>query len=53
MAKGWTTEESEFELRQGQEFSFLLIIQTGSGVCPTSYPKGTRGSLLVDKATGA
>jgi hypothetical protein len=39
---------SEFESRQGQEFSLLQIVQIGSGVHPTSYPLGTG-----DKATGA
>jgi hypothetical protein len=29
--------------RQGQEFSLLQIVQTGSGVHPTSYPMGTGG----------
>jgi hypothetical protein len=33
---------------------FLLhVIQTGSGVYPTSYRKGTGGSFPVAKATGA
>jgi hypothetical protein len=37
---GWTTEGSEFESRWGQEFSLLRVVQTGSGVHPTSYPMG-------------
>jgi hypothetical protein len=36
---GW-----EFESRQGQKFSLLHIVQTGSGVHPTSYKMGTGGS---------
>jgi hypothetical protein len=28
---GWTTEESEFEFRQGKEFSLLHSVHTGSG----------------------
>jgi hypothetical protein len=28
----WTTEGSEFESRQGQEFSLLRVVKTGSGV---------------------
>jgi hypothetical protein len=35
----WTTEESEFESRHGQEFSLLPVVQTGSAVHPASYPK--------------
>jgi hypothetical protein len=48
LATGWTTEGSEFESRWGQEFSLLHVVQTGSGVHPTSYPMGTGG-----KAAGA
>jgi hypothetical protein len=48
IATGWTTEGSEFESRQGQEFSLLHVVQIGSGVHPTSYPMGTGG-----KAAGA
>jgi hypothetical protein len=50
---GWTTEESKFESRYGQEFSLLQVVQTGSGVHPTSYPKGIGGFFSVDKAAGA
>jgi hypothetical protein len=45
LATGWTTEGSEFESRYGQEFSLLHVIQTGSGIQPTSCPTGTAGSL--------
>jgi hypothetical protein len=34
---------SEFESRWGQEFSLLHVVQTGSGVHPTSYTMGTGG----------
>jgi hypothetical protein len=34
----WTTERSEFESHKSQEFSLLQVVQTGSGVHPTSYP---------------
>jgi hypothetical protein len=44
---------SEFEFRQGQEFSLLYVVQTGSGVHPTSYPMGTGGFLPGGKAAGA
>jgi hypothetical protein len=36
----------------GQEFSLLHVVQTGSGVHPTSYPMGTRGSFPGGKAAG-
>jgi hypothetical protein len=41
LATGWTTEGSELESRWGQEFSLLYVVQTGSGVHPTSYQMGT------------
>jgi hypothetical protein len=31
---------------------FLYVVQTGSGVHPTSYPMGTGGSFLGGKAAG-
>jgi hypothetical protein len=38
----------------GQEFSLLHVVQTGSGVHPTSnYPMCTRGSFPGGKAAGA
>jgi hypothetical protein len=39
--------------REGQEFSLLQIVQTGSEVHTTSYPMGTGGSFPGGKATGA
>jgi hypothetical protein len=42
---GWTTEGSEFEIK-----NFLFkIFQAGSGVHPTSYPMGTGGSFPRSK----
>jgi hypothetical protein len=38
---GWITERSQFESRQGREFSISHIIQTGSEIHPTSYLMGT------------
>jgi hypothetical protein len=32
---------------------FCIILQNDSGVHPASYPMGTRGSFLGDKAVGA
>jgi hypothetical protein len=53
LATGWTTEESEFESRWGQEFPLLHVVQTGSGVHPTSYTMGSRGLFLGGNAAGA
>jgi hypothetical protein len=50
---GWTIEKSEFEFWEGQEFSLLHVIQTGSGVYPTTYPMGTGGSFPGGKAASA
>jgi hypothetical protein len=41
------------QVQWGQEFSLLHIVQTGSGVHPTSYPMDTGGSFPRGKATGA
>jgi hypothetical protein len=46
------TEKSEFESQWGQEFSLLLIVQTGSEVHPTTYPMGTEGYFPCGKAAG-
>jgi hypothetical protein len=35
----------EFESRWGKKFSLLHIVQTGTGVNPTSYKMGTGGSF--------
>jgi hypothetical protein len=37
---GWMTDVSEFESRQGHDFSLLHVVQTGSSTHPTSYPMG-------------
>jgi hypothetical protein len=49
----WTTQGSEFESRWGQKFSLLPLVQTGSGIHPTSYPMRTGGSFSGGKAAGA
>jgi hypothetical protein len=36
------TDGSGFESQYGRGFSLLHVVQTGSGVHPTSYPMGTR-----------
>jgi hypothetical protein len=41
-----------FRVPVEQEFSLLLVVQTGSGAHPASYPMGTGGSLLESKAAG-
>jgi hypothetical protein len=46
-------EELELESQQGQEFSLLHIVQTSSGVHPSSSPMGTGGSFPWGKAAGA
>jgi hypothetical protein len=46
----WTTHGSEL---QGQEFSFLHVVQSGSGAHPASYPMGTGGSFSGGKAAVA
>jgi hypothetical protein len=43
----------EFESRQGQDFSSLHSVQTGSGARPASYPTGIGGSFPGGKAAGA
>jgi hypothetical protein len=43
---------SEFESRYGQEFSLLLVVQTGSGAHSASYPMDTNGSFPGGKAAG-
>jgi hypothetical protein len=40
-------------VQEGQEFSLLHVVQTGSGVHPTSYPMGNVGSFLGGRAAGA
>jgi hypothetical protein len=52
MATGWTTEGSEFGSLYCKEFSLLHVVDTGSGVHPTSYPIDTGGSFPGDKAPG-
>jgi hypothetical protein len=50
---GWTIGESGFEFQWGQEFSLLQVVQTGSGIHPTSYTMGTGGSFPGGKEAGA
>jgi hypothetical protein len=40
-------------LSPGMVKHFLHVVHTGSGVHPTSYPMGTRGSFPGGKAAGA
>jgi hypothetical protein len=49
---GWMTERSEFKSWYDHEFSLLHVVQTGSGVHPTSYTIGTRGSFPEVKWPG-
>jgi hypothetical protein len=43
LATGWTAEGSDFESRQGRDFSLLHVVQTGSGMHLGSYPMYTGG----------
>jgi hypothetical protein len=52
LATGRSTEGSEFDSRWDQDFSLLYVVQTDSGVDPTSYPMGTGVSFRGDKAAG-
>jgi hypothetical protein len=47
-----STEGSEFEYCQGQEFSLLHVVQTVSGVHPASYPMGIVAFFPGIKRTG-
>jgi hypothetical protein len=57
---GWLSRYSDelragrpwFDSRQGQAFSLLHTVQTGSGAYPSSYPVGTMGSFPRGKAAG-
>jgi hypothetical protein len=42
-----------FDSRQGQDFSILYIIQTGSEAHSVSYPMGTVGSFSGVKNSGS
>jgi hypothetical protein len=42
----------EFETQWGQEFSLLLVVQTGSVAHSASYPMGTWGSFPRVKRPG-
>jgi hypothetical protein len=44
---------SEYDLRWGQEFSHLHVVQTGSGAHPAPYPMGNVGSFPGGKTAGA
>jgi hypothetical protein len=46
MATDRATELLEFESPQGQEFSFLHSVQTGSGAHPTIFAMGNGGFFL-------
>jgi hypothetical protein len=50
---GTEFEESEFESRQGQDFSPLYVVQTGSGTRSASYPMGTVAPLPGVKRPGS
>jgi hypothetical protein len=46
---GWTTEGSDFESQEGEEFSFLHVVQIGFGAHPAPIqwvPEGELTTLL-------
>jgi hypothetical protein len=45
-------EGSEFEYLYINESSLFIILQTGTGVYPASYPMGTRGIFPGVKRKG-
>jgi hypothetical protein len=54
LATGWTTEGSEFRVPVWSKLCSLLhVVQTGSGVHPTSYPISIGDSFPGGKAAGA
>jgi hypothetical protein len=52
-AKGWTTEKSGFDSRQGKIFSPVHSVQTDSEAHPASYPMGTGCYFPEIKTTAA
>jgi hypothetical protein len=46
------TKGPEFESHDGQEFSILQVVQTGSGAHPASFTMGTKGSFPGVKRPG-
>jgi hypothetical protein len=50
---GTISARPEFDSRQGQDFSLLHSVQTGSGAHTASCTMGTGGSFPGGKAAGA
>jgi hypothetical protein len=46
------TKRSEFKSQWKEEFSFLHVVETGSGIHPASHPMGKGGFFPGDKAAG-
>jgi hypothetical protein len=56
IALGYGLDNRGFRVRfpaKARNFSLHHRVQNGSGAHPASYPMGTRGSFLRDKAAGA
>jgi hypothetical protein len=51
-SEGLRASRPEFDSLQGQDFSLLHVVQTGSGAQTVSYPKGTGGSSQGVKRQG-
>jgi hypothetical protein len=52
-ATGWTADDLGLDSGQGQYFSALHVIQTGSGAHPAYYPMGTGGDFPGLKRPGS
>jgi hypothetical protein len=52
VAADWTTDESRSSSPSGVKNFNFSIVQTGSGVNPTSYPTDVEGSFPGDQAAG-
>jgi hypothetical protein len=48
LVTGWMTKQSEFDFRQGQEFSIHHVIQEGSGTYRVAYKMAIKGSFSED-----
>jgi hypothetical protein len=53
MAAGWTTERSEFMSREGQKLPLNHVVQTDTGVHPTSFLMDTGDSFSEEKTAEA
>jgi hypothetical protein len=52
LATGWTNKGSVYKSRWRKELPLLYVVQTDSGARPASYPMGSGGFFLWEKAAG-